>query len=131
LSPLERSIKLREKELQQRRDKATLEEKDAAEAVNLFSDDARVLNALTQQIEEYETSGGADNLAQTEGRLTDIDKEVKVKQQSLRKLQPKLDSIRSLVKEQERRKNQLIFNIEILEETVSVSVTLSTRGLTH
>jgi DNA repair protein RAD50 len=110
--------KIREQEIRKQtiRGNAAAEEQKLQSNIQEFDLSMKHLGTLTYQIDQYATSDKPSEQRRIGSILADYADQVQSCKASLVSLQPQLDSIRSIVNDHERRKRQLEYNIQMLEE---------------
>lgn len=97
--------------------------------MNAFLADVKHLDSLSRQIDEYNSSSKSGDLDRVEKQLSSAAKTIGNRKKDLEDLQPQLESVRNLVKDQERSKNQLRYNIGILNDKMDFESYQKKMGL--
>ena len=85
-----------------------------------FEKEIQSLRSIADQIETYTRSDKPREHEEMTRKVSEILARVEAKKEEAQQLEPKLHAIRRAVEDQERHKNQLKQNIEILEATAGL-----------
>jgi DNA repair protein RAD50 len=122
IAPLRQKIRSKDADKQRLRAIASDEEQGLRETIQHFSADMKDLQGLTKQIDEYSASNKPQELDQVASKASKIVERIEQKKKTVSSLQPEVDRVRSAVNDQERHKNQLEKNVEILQAEERISV---------
>jgi DNA repair protein RAD50 len=122
IAPLRQKIRSKDADKQRLRAIASDEEQGLRETIQQFSADMKDLQGLTKQIDEYSGSNKPQELDQVASKASKILERIEQKKKTVSSLQPEVDRVRSAVNDQERHKNQLEKNVEILQAEERISV---------
>lgn len=108
--------KLRSKEHEQKglRLQSGHVEQELGDSLNSLRADLQRLHELVRMIESNAVSG-QDELGRLESEMSAIVEAISEKKKELKAVVPDLERARALVKDQDRRKSQLAFNIDIVK----------------
>lgn len=121
LQPLKLRIKKKEQDRHRARVEASAEEQRLSQSVNEFAREVRQLRDLARHIDEYELTGRASELSRLQSHLESKALKIDGRKKDLLAMQPDIDKIKNLVQDQERRKNELKYNIQMIEEIATIS----------
>lgn len=114
--PLKRKLKAKELEKQRSRSHRHDHEKELTSSINEFQAEVGRLYELAQKVDDYAATSGQAELDRVESELEHIAADVGRLKGELQVLQPEIARANNLLKDQEREKSQLQFNIAILEQ---------------
>lgn len=116
LVPLKSKLRQKENEKQRIRETSSRDEQSLLTSLNNFDSEVSRLNELALTIESYAQSDGPTSLERVEAELSAVaDKSGNLKEK-LQQLQPEIARARGTLKNQEREKAQLEFNVSILQD---------------
>ena len=122
VSPLQRKILSKKADLDRTRKHGEDEAEKLAKDSSSFSSDVNELRKLNSQIEEFEESSAPDEQARIETKMGAVQEKMSQKNREIDELLPRLEETKNAVQDQERYKNQLTQNIEIVKGKKRIKV---------
>jgi hypothetical protein len=105
----------RESQRHKDRAEANAREQELSASLGAFTSDVQRLRDVAAYVNEYASTGKAGDLSRLQEQLSSKAQMMKERKSDLLTMQPELESIKNLVKDQERSKNQYKHNMEMIE----------------
>jgi chromosome segregation ATPase len=116
LGPLKSKLRQKETDKQRSREAYSSDEQSLVSGLSNFTSEVARLYELGTTIESYAQSDGPTSLERVEAELLDVAEKSSSLKEKLQQLQPEIARARGTLKNQEREKAQLEFNISILQD---------------
>jgi cell division septum initiation protein DivIVA len=120
LGPLKFKLRQKESEKQRSRDSRSREEQQLATGLSNFTAEVSRLSELATTIDGYTNSDGPSALERVEADLRAVAESISQLKDRLQELQPDIARAKGMLKNQEREKSQLEFNIAILQHQETI-----------
>ena len=121
IGPLKSKIRAKEAEKQRLRTQGNEEERNLQTLASQFDNDIKRLDYLVRQIDAFLESSKSDELEELSSTIAKTVSRIEERKQRMLEVKPELDAARAAVLDQERHKNQLRQNIDILEAKMRLS----------
>jgi len=115
IASLHQKIKTKDAEKSRLYSHASEEEAKLNETLTSFLNDAKNLRDATKLTEEYTRNNGGDGLDRIASEMSKIVSATKTKAKELQAVQPKLENVAKAVADQERHRQLLLMNIDLMK----------------